>query len=64
MEAQEGQKLAAKEGLMFFELSAKTNLNLKKVFFSVVAELPFFEQFDQMKEKVVNELGKKLYLIY
>lgn len=38
-------------------MSAKTNFNVKKVFFSIIAELPFFEQFGNNKLKLIGELG-------
>jgi hypothetical protein len=56
-----------KENLLYFELSAKTNLNVKKVFYTVIAELPFFEQYSNNKLKLITDLGKyfiKLYSIY
>ena len=33
VETNDGEELAKKEGLFFFELSAKTNENIKKMFF-------------------------------
>ena len=57
VEPGEAEKLATKEGLSFFEVSAKTGLNVKKMFFSIVSELPFFEQFSvNNKNKLINEL--------
>lgn len=50
--------MASKEHLLFFEMSAKTNLNVKKIFFTVVAELPFFDQYGSNKLKLIGELGK------
>jgi hypothetical protein len=46
-----------REGLLFFEISAKTGDNIKKMFYSVIAELPFFEEFNTNKVKLINELG-------
>ena len=57
MEKTEGEKLAMREGLLFFEISAKTGDNVKKMFYSVIAELPFFEEFNTNKVKLINELG-------
>lgn len=58
----DGEKLALKEGLLFFEISAKTSKNVNKMFYSAIAELPFFEQFEfQDKDKLVEELGIILY---
>jgi hypothetical protein len=50
--------LALKENLLFFEISAKTNQNVKILFYSVIAELPYFEQFTTNKLKLIGELGK------
>jgi Ras-related protein Rab-5C len=59
VDSDEAEKLANKEGLMFFEISAKTNENIKKAFYSSIAELPFFEQANiGNKQKLINELGK------
>lgn len=58
MDSAEAEKLANKEGLLFFEISAKTNENIKKSFYSSIAELPFFEQINiGNKQKLINELG-------
>jgi hypothetical protein len=54
---QEGEKLALKENLIFFEVSAKDNVNVKKMFLSSLAELPFFDQFDKPRDKILQELG-------
>jgi hypothetical protein len=53
----EGEKLAQKENLLFYEISAKTNQNVKKMFYGVIAELPYFEQFGSNKTNIVDELG-------
>jgi len=43
---------------LFFEISAKTNENIKKAFYSSVAELPFFDQQSPAnKLKLIHELG-------
>ena len=52
----EGEKYAKKENLMFFEISAKNNQNIKKMFYTALVELSFFSQFDMPKEKIINEL--------
>jgi hypothetical protein len=57
VETSEAEKLALKENILFFEISAKTNENVKKLFYSVIAELPFFEQFTTNKLKLIGELG-------
>jgi hypothetical protein len=42
---------------MFFEISAKTGENVRKMFYSVIAELPFFEEYNTNKAKLISELG-------
>ena len=46
---------------MFFEVSAKAMTNLNKMFYSVVSELKFFEQFSIEKKKLISELGLYIY---
>jgi len=59
VEKSEAENLANKEGLMFFEVSAKTGDNIKKMFYSIVSELPFFEEYSSTnKNKLIQELGK------
>jgi hypothetical protein len=51
--------LAIKEGLAFFEISAKTSNNVENMFYSCITELPFFDQFqNQNKQKLIEELSK------
>ena len=53
----EGKDLANKEGMMFFEASAKTGENINRMMYSCIAELPFFEQFQvSNKEQLIKEL--------
>jgi GTPase SAR1 family protein len=59
VEIAEGEKLALREGLMFFETSAKTNENIRKSFYTALAELPFFEQFNINKNKLIDELEEE-----
>lgn len=57
VETNEAEKLAGKEGLLFFEVSAKTNSNIKKAFFTSIAELPIFEKINTgTKQKLIEEL--------
>ena len=57
VEKSEGEELAKKEGLLFFECSAKTNENIKYMFYSAVVELPNFGIEDESeKESVIKEL--------
>lgn len=51
--------MAEKEGLKYFEISAKTGENISKMIYSAIADLSFFEQFDiKDKNHIINELGK------
>ena len=46
-----------KEGLQLFECSAKTNENIKKMFYSSIAGLPTFGVYDNSeKESLISEL--------
>ena len=57
VEKSEGEELAKKEGLLFFECSAKTNENIKYMFYSAVVELPNFGIEDESeKENVIKKL--------
>ena len=53
---QDGESLAQKEGISFFEVSAKTQENIKNMFYNVVAELPTFAENNTNKENLVKEL--------
>lgn len=54
---QEGQTLANKEQMVFFEASAKSGENVNRMMYSCIADLPFFEQFQiGNKEQLVREL--------
>jgi len=58
VETNEAQKLANKEGVIYFEVSAKTNTNIKKAFFTSLADLPIFDKlFQGEKDKLIKELG-------
>ena len=52
----EGSELANKEGMKFFETSAKNGENVNRMMYSCIAELPFFEQFNIDKETLIKEL--------
>jgi len=56
---EEGENFAKKENLMFFEVSAKTLNNLNNMFYSVVAELNFFNQYNIEKHKIIVELDEE-----
>jgi GTPase SAR1 family protein len=54
---EEGKKLAVKEKMVFYEVSARTGENVNKMMYSCIAELPFFEQYQTgTKESLINEL--------
>lgn len=43
--------------MLFFEVSAKSSLGILNMFYSCIAELPFFEQFEiENKQKLIEEL--------
>ena len=57
VQTNEGQDLAKKENLLFFECSAKTNENIKKMFFSSIAGLPTFGIYEEdERENLILEL--------
>ena len=51
-----GEEFAKKEGIPFFEVSAKTNENIKNMFYNVVVELPSFAEGNTNKENLIKEL--------
>ena len=53
---EEGEELAKKEGITFYEVSAKTDENIKNMFYSAVVELPTFSQSNTNKENLIKEL--------
>ena len=57
VETKEGEELAKKEGLLFFECSAKTNENIMNMFYSCLARLPIFEiNNESERNNIVREL--------
>ena len=57
VEKSEGEELAKREGLLFFECSAKTNDNIKNLFYSSIVWLPIFEEYElNGKENLIKEL--------
>jgi Ras-related protein Rab-6A len=53
----EAEELAEREGLLFFECSAKTNENIKNMFYSSIAGLPTFGIYDQSeKENLIRDI--------
>ena len=53
---EDGEALAQKEGISFFEVSAKTGDNIKNMFYNVVVELPTFAENSANKEAIIKEL--------
>ena len=57
VETKEGQEIADKEGIKFFECSAKTNDNIKNMFYASIAGLPTFGVYEESeRENLVKEL--------
>ena len=57
VETKEGQEVADREGIKFFECSAKTNDNIKNMFYSSIAGLPTFGVYEESeRENLVKEL--------
>ena len=55
----EGEKYAEKEGIPFFEVSAKTNDNIKLMFYTAIADLPTFAEGTTNKESLIKELQEE-----
>ena len=53
---EDGEALAQKEGISFFEVSATTGDNTKNMFYNAVANLPTFAESNSNKENLVKEL--------
>ena len=57
VKTEEGQKLAEKEKMLFFEVSAKNSINVSHMIYSCIAELPFFAQLEiKDKNRLIEEL--------
>ena len=52
----DGHDLAKKNGMMFFETSAKTSNNINLMMFTAISKLPFFSQFEIDPENLIKEL--------
>ena len=55
----EGEQFAKKEGISFFEVSAKTNQNIKLMFYTAVSDLPTFGEGATSKENLIKELQEE-----
>ena len=53
---EEGEALAQKEGIAFFEVSAKTGDEIKNMIYSSVADLSIFKEYNLNKENLVKKL--------
>ena len=53
---EDGEALAQKEGIAFFEVSAKTGDGIKNMFYNSVADLSTFAEHNSNKENLVKEL--------
>ena len=53
---EEGEALAQKEGLIFFEVSALNGYGIKNMFYNSIAELFMLDESNSNKENIVNEL--------
>ena len=53
---EEGEELAKNENIPFFEVSAKTDENIKNMFYHMVVELPTFAENNNNKENLIKEL--------
>ena len=53
---EDGEALAQKEGIAFFEASAKTGEGIKNMFYSAIANLPTFAEKNPNKENLIKEL--------
>ena len=54
-----GEEFAKKNKLVFFEVSAKTNENMNYMLYRSIAELPYFEDKNENKDKLTEELLKE-----
>ena len=54
----DGYELAQKNGMMFFETSAKDGTNINLMMYTGISKLQFFSQFDIDKNALIEELQK------
>ena len=55
----EAEEFAKKEGISLFEVCAKTNENIKLMFYTAVADLPNFAEGSPNKESLIKELQEE-----
>ena len=56
---EEGKNFSSDRKLLFFETSAKEDINIQKMLITTLAELPFFQNFSTTrttKEEIINDL--------
>jgi len=54
----DGYELAQKNGMLFFETSAKNSTNINLMMLTAISKLPFFAQFDIDQDNLIKELEK------
>ena len=54
----DGYELAQKNGMLFFETSAKNSTNINLMMLTAISKLPFFSQFDIDQDNLIKELEK------
>ena len=59
VQTNEGEQFASKEGIPFFEVSAKSNTNIKLMFYSAVSDLPTFADGASNKDNLIKELQEE-----
>ena len=59
VQTNEGEQFAEKEGIPFFEVSAKSNTNIKLMFYSAVSDLPTFADGASNKDNLIKELQEE-----
>jgi len=60
---EEAENFCKKEDMRYYEVSALKKLNINKLLFNSIIELPQFEQYIPIRDQIVEELGKSILLI-
>ena len=55
----DGELFAKKEGIAFYEVSAKSNENIKLMFYTAISDLPTFGESEKNKENLIKELQEE-----